>query len=157
VKEIVFRRARPDEAPQLTELALASKRHWGYPEALIELWRGDLEFTPESIRAQSVLVAERAGCLVGVSAISQSGETAELEHLWVHPSAIGRGLGRALFHEALAEARARGAACLVIASDPHAERFYLRMGASRAGSVPSKPAGRRLPRLVFRIGDGGRD
>ena len=28
-----IRRARPDEAPRLTEIALASKSHWGYPEA----------------------------------------------------------------------------------------------------------------------------
>jgi GNAT superfamily N-acetyltransferase len=154
--EITLRRARPDEARQLTELAVESKRYWGYPESLIELWRPDLEFTPASIRAQAVIVAELAGSLVGVSAVSGCGAAAELEGLWVRPAHMGHGVGRALFREAVAGARAQGAVSLVIASDPHAEPFYRRQGAVPAGSAPSTPAGRRLPRLVFHIG-GGRD
>jgi hypothetical protein len=73
-----FRRARPEEAQQLTELALASKRYWGHSESLIELWREDLEFTPELIRAQTVIVAEEERGLVGVAAVSPSGDSAEL-------------------------------------------------------------------------------
>lgn len=152
MEAITFRRARPDEAPQLTELACVSKRYWGYSDALIELWRCDLEFSPESIRAWTVFTAEQAGCLVGVFAVSKSWDTDELEALWVHPSCVGRGLGRVLFHKAVAEARAQGATSLVIKSDPNAEPFYIRMGASPAGSVASTPVGRRLPRLTFDLG-----
>ncbi len=152
MEAITFRLARSDEAQQLTELAFASKRYWGYSDALIELWRCDLDFSPESIRAWTVFIAEQAGCFVGVFAVSKSGGTAELEALWVHPSCVGRGLGRALFHKAVAEARAQGATSLVIKSDPNAEPFYIRMGASSAGSVPSTPIGRRLPRLIFELG-----
>ncbi len=152
MEAITFRRARPDEAQQLTELAFASKRYWGYSDALIELWRGDLEFTPESIRAWTVFIAEQAGCLVGVFAVSKPGDIADLEALWVHPSCVGQGLGRALFRKAVDEARAQGATSLVIKSDPNAKPFYIRMGASPAGSVPSNPVGRRLPRLIFDLG-----
>lgn len=151
-ESITFRLARPDEAQQLTELAFASKRYWGYSDALIELWRCDLEFSPESIRAWPTFIAEQGGCFVGVFAVSKSEDTSELEALWVHPSCVGRGLGRTLFNKAVAEARAQGATSLVIKSDPNAEPFYIRMGASLAGSVPSKPVGRRLPRLIFDLG-----
>ena len=149
---ITFRRARPDEAQQLTELAFASKRYWGYSDALIELWRGDLEFSQESIRAWPTFIAEQTGCLVGVFAVSKSEDIAELEALWVHPSCVGRGLGSTLFNKAVAEARAQGATSLVIKSDPNAAPFYIRMGASPAGSVSSTPVGRRLPRLTFDLG-----
>lgn len=148
---ITFRRARPDEAQKLTALAFAAKRYWGYPEALIELWRGDLEFTPALIREQTVTVAEEGGTLLAVSALSHAGETAELEHLWVHPSSVRRGLGRALFERAVGDARALGSTSLIVVSDPNAEPFYARMGASRAGMVASTPRGRRLPRLVLPI------
>jgi hypothetical protein len=37
----------------------------------------------------------------------------------------------------------------MIASDPHAEGFYRRLGARRVRWVASKPAGRRLPRLAL--------
>ena len=85
-------------------------------------------------------------------AVSKSGGTAELEALWVHPSCVGRGLGSTLFNKAVAEARAQGATSLVIKSDPNAAPFYIRMGASPAGSVSSTPVGRRLPRLTFDLG-----
>jgi GNAT superfamily N-acetyltransferase len=149
-----FRRAREGDARELTRLAVAAKGHWGYSAELMQLWLPDLEFTPESIRAHHVIVALRDGEAMGVVAISGAGATVELEGLWIDPSGLGQGLGRALFTRAVAAARARGAATLVIDSDPHAEGFYRRLGAIRTGSVPSTPAGRRLPRLVFRI-DGG--
>jgi hypothetical protein len=39
----------------------------------------------------------------------------------------------------------------VIDADPHAEAFYVRMGARRTGTgtVASRPEGRELPRLVL--------
>jgi predicted N-acetyltransferase YhbS len=62
---------------------------------------------------------------------------------------MGRGIGRMLLDDALRTARACGARALVIDSDPHAEGFYLRMGAARTGEVPADVAGVRrvLPRL----------
>ncbi|MCL4530843.1 MAG: hypothetical protein M1485_06230 [Chloroflexi bacterium] len=35
---IEIRRALPEEADALTEIAIAAKRHWGYPERWIEIW-----------------------------------------------------------------------------------------------------------------------
>lgn len=151
VEGVNFRRARESDARELTQLAVASKRYWGYPEDLIALWLPDLEFTPESIRTHSVIIAEQNGSIVGVVAISHSDTRAELEGLWVDPTQVRRGLGRALFREGIVQARAHGATSLLIDSDPNAEAFYLRLGARRTGSVPSTPPGRNLPRLVVRI------
>ena len=148
---VLFRPARPDDAEALTELAHAAKRHWGYDEAWIALWRPALTFTRESLEALRVVVAEDAGAPVGVAAVSTEGAQAELEHLWIHPSHRGTGLGRALLAHAAAKAREAGALTLGIDSDPHAEAFYRRQGAVRVGSVPSTPEGRSLPRLVLRL------
>lgn len=35
---ILIRRVLPEEAAQLSRIALAAKRHWGYPERWIEAW-----------------------------------------------------------------------------------------------------------------------
>ena len=40
--ELHVRRAMPDEAEALTEIAHAAKRHWGYPENWIERWKANL-------------------------------------------------------------------------------------------------------------------
>ena len=66
---------------------------------------------------------------------------------------MGRGLGRELFHHAVETAGGVGARRLEIDSDPHAEEFYLRMGARRIGQVPADVEGVRrvLPRLEVRL------
>jgi hypothetical protein len=48
---------------------------------------------------------------------------------------MGRGAGRALFGYAEDLARLAGAASIKVESDPHAEEFYVRMGAVRYGQV----------------------
>lgn len=146
----VIRRARPADVARLTEVAHAAKRHWGYPESDIALWRSDLSVTPALLAEDVYLCAEDDGRVVGFAAVSFEGGAAGLEHLWVDPPAMGRGHGAALFRHALAVAGEHGATALRIASDPNAEKFYLRMGAVRVGEVASTPPGRVLPVLWAR-------
>ena len=54
-------------------------------------------------------------------------------HLFVEPSALGHGVGRALFATAIAWTRAQSRRTLLIASDPNAVRIYRRLGAVDAG------------------------
>lgn len=60
--------------------------------------------------------------------------------LFVDPPRIGRGVGRALYRPVLAEAGRLGFTRVSIAADPHAEPFYLTMGAQRADSAVRAPA-----------------
>lgn len=145
----VIRRARPGEAAALTAIAHAAKRHWGYPEAWIARWRDALTATPAYIRGHPVFVAAEDDIPRGFHALSMRETDAVLDHLWVAPERMGRGLGRALFRHAMETARAQGATRLEIDSDRHAEAFYLRMGARRIGEVPADVDGVRrvLPRL----------
>jgi N-acetylglutamate synthase-like GNAT family acetyltransferase len=144
-----IRRAEPGEAVRLTAIAHAAKRHWGYADELIALWADDLTVTADEVVARAFWCVEEDGAIAGFCALSPDG--AELDHLWVDPPAMGRGHGAALLRHAIACARALGGDVLGIASDPHAEPFYLRMGALRAGEVASTPAGRVLPLLVVRL------
>jgi GNAT superfamily N-acetyltransferase len=144
-----LRPARPDEAARLTEIAHAAKRHWGYPDAWMDAWADALSITVERMAGWDVRVAEEDGGVLGFHAVSVDGDEAALEHLWIDPPSMGRGIGRLLFDDALRIAAGRGARTLVIDSDPHAEGFYLRMGAARIGEVPADVGGvrRALPRL----------
>ena len=143
----MIRRAVADDAAALTVIAHASKRHWGYPEAWIALWRRELTLTPEFIERYPVHVGTDGNALTGFYALLFADADCELEHFWVVPGRIGAGVGRALFAHALERCRAIGARRLWITADPNAEGFYRRMGARRVGEVPSTPAGRTLPRL----------
>ena len=149
--DIAIRRARGDEAETLTRVAHAAKRYWGYPEVYIQLWKDDLTVTPDFVERQAVFCAVQDAKILGFYALSGEGTTYELEHLWVEPEYIGTGIGAQLLAHAARTIRAAGGTTLRIASDPHAEGFYRRMGARRAGEVASKPEGRTLPLLVLEL------
>lgn len=150
--EVTIRPAGPDDAEAMTRIAHQAKRHWGYADELIELWRPDLTVTRSFIDSHPVFLAVRGADLLGFYALSNEGDVFELEHMWVDPIHIGRGIGAALFTHAVATVVSFGGSVLEIASDPNAQGFYERMGAVRTGAVPSRPEGRVLPRLSFRIG-----
>ncbi len=53
---VTLRRARPDEASVLTELALAANGFWG--QAFLDSCRAELSFSPDDIARRHVVVAE---------------------------------------------------------------------------------------------------
>ncbi len=89
------------------------------------------------------------GTLIGFCALKLKREAAALDHLWVLPARIRSGVGRTLFAHAEAIAREAGASRLIIVGDPHAEGFYLRMGAVKCGEEPAPMDGlaRVLPQF----------
>jgi GNAT superfamily N-acetyltransferase len=149
--DAVIRRALPADARALTRVAHAAKRHWKYPEDWIRRWRDALTVTRRFVEHHPVYCAVRGARLLGFYALSGVGPTRELEHFWVAPEHIGRGVGARMFEHAVATLRADGARVLRIASDPYAEGFYLRMGARRVGEWPSTPGGRTLPLLALDV------
>jgi GNAT superfamily N-acetyltransferase len=76
-----------------------------------------------------------------------------VEHLWVLPDFIGKGIGAKLFRRMLAKCREMGVKVLEIESDPNAQGFYERMGARKVGEVVSQVDGqpRVLPLLEIAI------
>jgi len=144
---MLFRAANPADAGELTELAISAKRHWGYAEALLELWIPELTFTSESIVAREVLVADEGGQILGVAAVTKDAHQPELEELWIRPGWMGKGIGRNLLGRIWNPVFEAGASRLIVVSDPNAVGFYLRLGARRIGWHPSKPVGRFLPKL----------
>jgi N-acetylglutamate synthase-like GNAT family acetyltransferase len=151
--ELHIRRANPDEADALTEIAHAAKRHWGYPENWIEHWKDDLTITSEFIADHETFVAVAGEEIVGCCALVLSESMAELEHLWIKPEHIGAGVGRALFLHTTERARNLGLPALEISSDPNAEGFYQRLGATRTGDIQSEIEGtpRVLPRMTIKL------
>jgi GNAT superfamily N-acetyltransferase len=143
-----LRPARADEAGPLTELALAAKGHWGYDEAFLAACRDELTVTPQ----HRATVAERDGRVVGFYTLDGEPPEIELGMMFVAPAEIGTGVGRALWAHAVDEAARAGADRLTIDSEPHAEAFYLAMGAVRVGEIASGSIpGRTLPRLLHRV------
>ena len=131
-------RAKPEDAEALTEIAHAAKRHWGYPERWIESWRDTLTIRPEFIAASVTYCAMEEDRAVGFYLLTNESDGLHLDHLWIVPDAMGRGIGSALFEHAVGQSRTLGHRTLRIESDPNAEGFYARMGARRIGANVTK-------------------
>ena len=142
---IRLRPARQDEAERLSEIARLSKAHWGYSAAQIDSWRpAFLSVTRDYIAAHAVYAAADASDrAIAFAALECAAAGDVLEHLWVLPAYMGRGVGRRLFERIAAES-----AAFTFTSDPHADDFYRRMGARKIGEVYSDNQGRAL--TVFR-------
>lgn len=145
----MIRPANTNEAERLTQIALAAKRHWGYPEHWIKRWEADLTITPEYIDQNEVCVLDDEGEIKGFYALCVDGSNAELDHMWVEPTYIGAGIGKELFLDAMDRATALKVDAIEISSDPNAAGFYKRMGATEIGTTDSEIDGapRKLPRL----------
>lgn len=153
---MIFRLARRAEAPLLSDLALRSKRHWGYDDDFMNRCRPQLMVDPDQITRGRVTLAEDEadGGVTGFYALAgSSDDDAEISMLFVDPSWIGTGLGAELLKHASLAARHLGWSAVRIEADPFAAPFYEHMGAVRIGVVRSElVAGRTLPLLRMPLG-----
>ena len=151
---MVIRAARPDEAAELSALAWRSKQYWGYSSEVMRGWSAALHISAVDIAAHATYAAEEDGELVGCYALMKAQPAWQLEHFWVDPGRMGRGIGRALVEHAIGIARQGGVKSIAIDADPNAEAFYLACGAKRVGEIaapiPNEP-GRVRPQLVLEL------
>ena len=148
-----LRRGTREDLPCLDSIALAAKAHWGYSAEQIAMWRDDLRVNPESLKSAPVCLAEQDGQTVGFVQIGTDDRPWELESLWVHPSHMRKGVGKALVQWAAKYACENGQSELAIDADPNATDFYLACGAlvvdRVAAPIPGQPQ-RARPQLRLR-------
>lgn len=135
------RAARADEAALLGSIAFEAKSHWNYAPEVMAGWRGELVVRLDAPQRRPAFVAENGGIVAGFCQLELGGEVPSLEHLWVRPACMGRGVGRALLERASAVLTELGHTRMHIDSDPNAEAFYRRCGASRDGELAAPIAG----------------
>jgi len=143
-----------EDAAAVSAVAYRAKSGWGYPPAWLDSWRDALTVGPEYLAAHRSWIAVHGNDIVGSCVLETDARHASLNHVWVTPEAQRRGVGRALVEAALAAARHDRISGVDVESDPHAESFYLRLGAHRVGQTPAPmpgAPGRVLPRLRFKL------
>lgn len=154
ISPLKIRDAIPEEARDISDLALRSKAVWGYSAEFMAVCRDELAVTAKDLKSAQLnhFVAERDSEMLGFYAIKKCSETDyELEALFVEPAHMGTGVGKSLLHHAKTIVQTMGGRALIIQSDPNAEGFYKAAGAELIGTRKSESiADRSLP--LFRIG-----
>lgn len=153
----VLKRIAPDHLDALNAMILRSKAYWGYGEAMMAKMETVLRLDPEAARNGRAIAAWSESVPLGIAQMCEplSGQhprRMDLDLLFIAPEAIGTGLGAALYHWALDQARASDAEIMGILSDPNARGFYTAMGAIFIEDRPSELIeNRALPWLEHRL------
>ena len=141
-----IRRALPEEADHLSDIALSAKRHWGYPERWMEIWRPQLTFSPDYFYENESWVAEVDDQPIAFYTLRDKAGNAWIEDLWVLPEYMGQGVGKRLFLHALSRSHELGYRILQLEADPNAVGFYEKMGMHKIGERHSEVEGQ--PRIL---------
>lgn len=149
-----IRRGLECEAPILTTVANHAKAHWPYTVTQLEAWREDLTITGSYVARSFTYVVEVNGVIAGFYSLCATDSVSgwPLEHLWVVPECMGRGVGRALLRHAAGLAAGQGVKNLTIDAEPYAEPFYIACGAQRIGVVAAPLEGeplRQRPQMLL--------
>ena len=149
--KVKVRKGKKTDARRLSEIAIASKKYWQYPNSWFQLWGNTLEITPEFMAKNNVWVVTQEAELLGFVAISMKQLDAELEHMWVLPEYMNQGIGTMLMNQAIEFCRLNNMRALRIESDPNAKTFYEKLGAKHIGYIDSVPKPRKLPVLIIEL------
>ncbi|SPC14000.1 GNAT family N-acetyltransferase [Cupriavidus taiwanensis] len=149
-----IRRGLETDASILTAIAFQAKAHWPYTAAQLEAWREDLTIPGAYVAQTFTYVAEINGRIAGFCTVRATDAMSgwPLEHLWVVPDYMGRGIGRALLQHASGLAAATGVKQLTIDAEPYAEPFYIACGARRIGVIDAPLDGnpsRQRPQMLL--------
>ncbi len=146
---LIIRRARLDEADQLTDLSLRSKQSNGYDDQFMKACLEELTVTPERMVQGEYWIADCdgiCGCVcLGSNDVFGSGE---VHAFFIEPSRRRQGIGKLLWNKLLDRANKLGFTQLHLDADPAAVPFYEKLGfetisESPSGSIP----GRFIPRM----------
>ena len=139
------------DAGAMTDLAIRSKSHWRYTEQQMAVFRRELSFTADTIQARTAFGIKSKDRLTAFYTLRHVDRDIELEHMFVDPRFLKRGLGSKLFEHARKQAQHTEATHLTIMSDPHAAGFYTAMGCELTKEIPSSIPGRTIPLFRLRL------
>jgi len=148
-----IRKARSNEAEQLSSIAFDSKAYWGYDASFMESCREELTLTKENVLQQPCYLVEAESKVAGFYLLQKlSTSKVDMQMLFVHQEFIGKGIGKKLFVHAVSTAKEMGYSEMEIQADPFAQPFYERMGAVVVSKTPSLSIpGRFLPQMELKF------
>lgn len=139
-----MRKAIAEDLAVLNQISVESKKYWGYPEEWIQRWLSDLTVGESDLKQNETYVLTLGDGLAGFCSIAEEAHYYEIIHLWVLPAYIGKGHGKRLLNESIANTVHSHKKIKVVA-DPNAENFYKSQGFTTVRRIESFPKGRYLP------------
>jgi len=116
-------KAEGNDADLLTNICFVSKKHWGYSDELMEMWRQDLTISETMVVNNFSFKMMLKSKTVGFIIVSLQDNIAEILHCCIAPAYIGLGFGSKLLSYVFTLNEFKGKSFEVTA-DPNAIPFY---------------------------------
>lgn len=160
----MIRHAKIQEAEILTKISFGSKAYWDYPKEFYDIWLNELTISSDYIQNNDVFVFENDGAIIGYYSIVELKDDIEvsgiriskgfwLEHMFIEPQSIGKGIGTKMFDHLRKRCGSRGITELGILADPNSRGFYEKMGCEYRYECPSTIKNRTTPFLLLKLLD----
>jgi hypothetical protein len=152
-RELTYLKADVNDSEQLTEIAVSSKKYWGYSKLLMKIWKNDLTITINYIKENIVYKIYQDDLLIGFYALkfNEQYNCYEIDHLWLTPENINKGFGRLIFNNIINQLLKRKQSKAIAIAEPNAAGFYSKMNGKVIGQFKSKPKGRLLSIYEFNL------
>ncbi|RYE10391.1 MAG: GNAT family N-acetyltransferase [Hyphomicrobiales bacterium] len=129
-----IRLANPGDRQELIDLLWRASLAWEVVRQELLDHPEVVDVDPELIARNQIFVAQRGDRIVGFATIvPHEGNDAELDGIFVEPSAWRQGIGMALMHQIEREAKAWSANRLHVLASPNVVGFYTAAGFERTG------------------------
>lgn len=162
LNKIQISKAQDIDAEILTDISLAAKKHWNYPDSYYDMWRDELTITKDYIKQNIVFEALYLDVVIGFYSITEHEEDFYavdtfvkkgfwLEHLFIKPEYHKLGIGVLMMHHAKQISRDLGITDLLIFVDPYAKGFYDKVGATYLYDSKSSIPDRLIPVYGLKI------
>lgn len=131
---ILLKDAVADDLSSINNILRLSKAHWGYDSEYLDRFMKKLGITQAYLERHTIKLFYIDGALAGFFNFSVNDENLyELDNFFLHPSYIGKGMGRKLWDACCQAASEQEKDEFIIWSDPNAEQFYIKMGCEKIG------------------------
>jgi GNAT superfamily N-acetyltransferase len=158
----MIRLAHKTEDGVLSDISLLSKSYWNYSQEHMEIFQKELKISDKYITNNKVWVYVIENKIAAYCSIKYLKEDKVypictlqkgfwLDHMFVLPEYIKRGIGRSLFNTIIDFMKSNKIDSIQILADPHSKIFYEKMGCTYISEYPSSIKGRTTPYLTFKL------
>src|SRR5690606_14961603 len=137
-EDMIFEKAEVADLQNLSDLAVRSKRHWGYSKEAMELWNVNLTITEEFLNSHTIIKATLEDDIVGFFALEEIQPTTRIAQYWVDTPYMRKGYGSAMFKYLKEFLKQKGVGKATIVLDPNGFAFFENKGAKVLEKIEHK-------------------
>ncbi len=137
-EDMIFEPATVKDIDELSEVAIRSKRHWGYSKEAMELWNQNLTITEDFLKSHTVIKATLEDEIVGFFALEEIHPTTRIAQYWIDTPYMRKGYGTVMYNYLKDYLKMRNVEKVTLVLDPNGMAFFEKKGAKILEKIEHK-------------------